>query len=113
MNVNIEEAKIENINEPELIECIQIFDQELRLFQQKASDFKNINIERYARSPVGNGSTVNKIKMAISKSGKTSSLFFEEGFFDDYCYYTRKERDTYLKDILQQMKEKLDNPLDI
>jgi hypothetical protein len=104
-----DEILIENIDELELIECIKVFDEELKIFLNKTPDSNDVVVEKYTKILTENHPvSATDIQMTISKQGKKVALPFKEDFFDNYCYSNRKERDGLLKKVLDEIKDKAD-----
>lgn len=101
-----EDVKIENVEGQDLIEFIKVFDHELHVYMNKISDFDEIVLGKYKKSEAKEN-TAPLINVDIRKQKTLTNLAFEEGFFEDFCYSTRRERDMILEKTLNRIKEKL------
>lgn len=105
--MNYDEVKVENIDDEETIECIQIFDEEMKSALNKIPELSDISIDKFVRNISDSEKVVSQIQMHFSKQALSATIPFEKDFFDDYCYSTRKERDALLKNIIDQIKNQL------
>jgi hypothetical protein len=96
---------IENIEDEELIECIEVVDDELKSLLNKTPGLAEIAIEAY-RPTEEDGSV---IQICFSHPDKEAAINRDPDFFEDYCFCNRKERDELLHDLIAEMKAELEN----
>jgi len=98
------DVEFENIADDETKECIAVFHAEMNSLLNKTHECGSVEIGKYARIEENDSA---KIAMEFSCQGKTVALTFHSDYFEDYCYCTRKERNTLLKNTLEEIKDKI------
>jgi hypothetical protein len=96
------EIDIVNIEEVETIECIKVFDDELNILLNKTPECGSIDIDKFIKT----GDPI-KIHMEFTSRGKRTALIFPPDYFEDYCFSNRKERNIILKNVVEELKDKL------